>query len=98
MEDNLFRFVVVRPPQRKEPLDETLDYIDPYRGSRYDSSFYTDLLQALKEGGRNAARVVADNYIIEEGFVRRLADLQIPLAKFDRAVAALGSALDMENV
>lgn len=97
MEDNLFRFALVRPPQRNEPLENN-DYIDPYRSSRYEFIFYGRLLNAISMGGRNAARIEADKYILEGTFVKSLSNLQIPLAQFDREIDSLGFDPAMDKV
>ena len=89
MQDNIFRFVNLRPPQRKEPLEGTIDYVDPYGGGRYDTDFRQRLAQALESGGREGARTEADSYIEKNRIVNALANLGTGLAAFDRAVVAL---------
>jgi hypothetical protein len=96
MKDNIFRFVNVRPPQRKEPLEGTIDYIDPYRAGRTD--FWNRLVQALKIGGRQGASSEAVAYIRENGIVSSLTDLQTPLAAFDQVVIALGPDASVDSV
>lgn len=90
MQDNIFRFVNLRPPQRKEPLEGTIDYVDPFGGERYDTDFRKILAKALESEGREGARTEADNHIANNGIVNDLVNLQTALAAFDRAVVALG--------
>ena len=64
MQDSIFRFVNVRPPQRKEPLEGTIDYIDPYDGGRYSTEFRKQLSFAI-DSGRDAVRALADELIVQ---------------------------------
>lgn len=98
MQDSIFRFVNVRLPQQKGPLEGTIDYVDPYSGGRSNTGFYEQLMKALVENGRDAARIVADDYITHKGIVSRLENLRTPLAVFNRTIASLGANADKDNV
>ena len=89
MQDSIFRFVNIRPPQRKGPLEGTIDYIDPYDGGHYTTAFRKQLA-SLVDMDRGPVRTLADEYILKRGGVSHLESLRNALARFDRAIARLG--------
>jgi hypothetical protein len=98
MQDNIFRFVNIRPPQRKEPLTGNIDNVDPYGAGRYDTALRQGMREAVEGGGREAVRTLADSYIGEHGLISSLERLGTPLAKFDQVIAALGKDADIDAI
>ncbi|MBN1205946.1 MAG: hypothetical protein JXB05_13600 [Myxococcaceae bacterium] len=94
---SLFRFLNIRPPQRRNLGEGRRDLFDPYDGSRFQTVLSGRLQEAIAGNDFQQARALAEAFIAgnsEEGsrFIRDWSDLPEPFATFDQLLA--GSALN----
>lgn len=98
MDEVMFRFANVRPPQRKTLFEESVDALDPYRGGRYRTDLQQRISEALERGDSAAARSAAAAFYSSNQFVQRLEQLQTALARFDKELVKQGPKLTSLNL
>jgi hypothetical protein len=80
MIDEMFRFTLVRPPQRQTPQGRSAPVIPAYAAGR------SDFAQIVAQQSPEVAREAARRFIAGQSYVADLALLNIPLAAFDIAL------------
>lgn len=80
MPEEIFRFTLLRPPQRRAYDGQNNPLIKAYSGAQ------SDFAQEITGQSRSTARALARRFLDGSNYVAELSDLKIPLAAFDKAL------------